>query len=444
MKKGNKSKKFFSLAVITTLFVGSSASVVTAAEPKVGSTCTKVGAFYDTPNKRYVCNTEGKKKVWRVWHSSGKSAPASKPSTTPKKTNFKAPIPISLPAKQDGAITFVNALEKYADIPQVAWQNVQDTIAKNPDVNIPISFYVGPNTTLNTVGGESRIKEIVQRQAKLWSGFAKTTLYAIYAYNAQDEKITEQKFLSDFKSRGYNNSNPEFSAGPIRALAGNCQNTISPGKFSGEITNCRGANSGSYTGSSDSFLQLGQSEESGFFFTDGGIIGHEFLHAVQAAQWIGTPNCGSDCGRSNKSNQEFSPCWLFEGGPNSVGPMVSSRTIGDYLTYRKTLPYSQGPTTITDYTQPSLRNYLFNQSAPTCYQNGELYSQGYAVGAIATETLVAIAGPQAMMALFALGAEGQDFPTAFKNVYGISWSDASTILSKVLAAEYATFGSPPN
>jgi hypothetical protein len=53
------------------------------------------------------------------------------------------------------------------------------------------------------------------------------------------------------------------------------------------------------------------------------------------------------------------------------------------------------------------------------------------------EALVAIGGPQATMALFALGAEGQNFPTAFKNVYGISWSEASTILSKVLAAEYA-------
>jgi hypothetical protein len=50
MKKRNKSKKFFSLAVITTLFVGSTLNVVTAAEPKVGSSCTKVGAFYDTPN----------------------------------------------------------------------------------------------------------------------------------------------------------------------------------------------------------------------------------------------------------------------------------------------------------------------------------------------------------------------------------------------------------
>ena len=89
------------LAVATTVLMGSTLSVVTAAEPKVGSTCTKVGAFYDTPNKRYVCNTEGKKKVWRVWNAASQSAPASKPSTTPKKTNFKAPIPISLPAKQD-------------------------------------------------------------------------------------------------------------------------------------------------------------------------------------------------------------------------------------------------------------------------------------------------------------------------------------------------------
>jgi len=41
------------------------------------------------------------------------------------------------------------------------------------------------------------------------------------------------------------------------------------------------------------------------------------------------------------------------------------------------------------------------------------------------------------MALYSLGAEGQDFPTAFKNVYGISWDEASTIIAKVLAKEYS-------
>jgi len=123
--------------------------------------------------------------------------------------------------------------------------------------------------------------------------------------------------------------------------------------------------------------------------------------------------------------------------------MVSSNTLEDYLTFRKNLPYGQGPTNVTDYTQTSLQNYLVNQLPSTCYQNGDLYSLGYTVGALASEALVAIAGPQAMMALFSLGAEGQDFPTAFMNVYGISWSDAARILSTVIAKEYEKFGPPP-
>jgi hypothetical protein len=68
---------------------------------------------------------------------------------------------------------------------------------------------------------------------------------------------------------------------------------------------------------------------------------------------------------------------------------------------------------------------------------------GYTVGALTVEALVAIGGPQAVMALYSLGAVDQDFETAFQNVYGISWADASTILSKVLGAEYQTFGPAP-
>ena len=113
------------------------------------------------------------------------------------------------------------------------------------------------------------------------------------------------------------------------------------------------------------------------------------------------------------------------------------------MNFRKGLPYGWGPTTITDYTQASLKDYFYNQSAPSCYQNGALYLLGYSVGALTTEALIAIGGPQSVMAIYSKGAEGEDFATAFRSVYGISWSEASTILSKVLAAEYATFGAPP-
>ena len=365
-------------------------------------------------------------------------------SAMPEAETFKAPIPISLPASQAGPINFTNVVDKIDEIPETAWTNVQNTIASNQPVSIPTTFYIGPTTKLDVIGGQPRIQEIIDREAQLWNGFSNTTLYAIYVYNAEDVPAAEEKFLIDYASKGYDNSNPEYSAGAIRALAGNCQQTDAPGQFSGAISDCRGANSGSYTSSSDSYLQLGQTgTNDDFYVTNGGVIGAEFLHATQAAQWIGAPDCGEGCFRSAKSNFEFSPCWLFAGGANSVGPMVSSDTLEDYLTFRKNLPYGQGPTTVTDYTQTSLQSYLVNQLPSTCYQDGDLFSLGYTVGALATEALVAIAGPQAMMALFSLGAEGQDFPTAFMNVYGISWSDASVILSKVVAKEYEKFGPPP-
>ena len=114
-----------------------------------------------------------------------------------------------------------------------------------------------------------------------------------------------------------------------------------------------------------------------------------------------------------------------------------------YQLSRKNLPYGQGPSNVTDYTEASLLNYLVNQSSRTCYGNGDLYRLGYTVGAITVEALTAIGGPQAVMAMYSLGAEDVEFATAFQKVYGISWNDGSKILAKVLAAEYATYGAPP-
>jgi len=365
-------------------------------------------------------------------------------SALSKAEPFKAPIPISLPAAQTGPINFTNAVDKVEEIPGAAWTNVQNTIASYQPVSIPTTFYVGPTTKLDVIGGQPRIQEIIDREAQLWYGFSNTTLYAIYVYNAEDVPAAVKQFLSDYASKGYDNSDPEYSAGAIRDIAGNCQQTDAPGQFSDAVSVCGGANSGSYPSSTDSYLLLGQTgiNEDSDFTTDG-VIGAQFFAVTQAAQWFATPDCGEGCSGPSNSSVDFSPCWLNAGGAHSVGPMVSSNTLEDYLTYRKILPYSQGPTTVTDYTQTSLQNYLVNQTPSTCYQNGDIYSLGYTVGALASEALVAIAGPQAMMALFSLGAEGQDFPTAFMNVYGISWSDASVILSKVVAKEYEKFGPPP-
>jgi len=474
------------LSLLLGLLVITGSTVPTAgmaAITKSGATCSKAGAVSLAAGLKFTCIKSGKKLIWDKGVATPKptttqsaapaptqsaapaptqsaaptptqsAAPAPKPSAAPAKVSFKAPMPITLPVPQNGLITFSNILDHIADIPGTSYQRVQDVIAANSPVTVPNSVYIGPTTTIYVNGGVPRIQQILAREQQLWNGFTQPSFYAMYIYNAADEPVTEQKFTADFMAKGYNYKSAEYLNGPIRAMAGNCSQQLSPGKFTGPLTECRGANSGGYVDSSDSFLHLGQSANSANDpnTSDGVVIAHEYNHSVQGGQWINNPLCRdpsgagerSVCNRNSMANQGFSACWIFEGLPTAVGSAVAETSFASYMNFRKGLPYGWGPTTITDYTQSSLRDYLFNQSAPTCYQNGPLYLLGYSVGTLTTEALIAIGGPQSVMAIFSKGSEGEDFATAFQSVYGISWSDASTILSKVLAAEYATFGPPP-
>ena len=365
---------------------------------------------------------------------------------TPTATPFAAKIPIALPAPQGtgpNAITFANILDHVAEIPKAAWTRVQQTIAANSEVPLEVVINLGPNTQFDVIGGKARIREVLARTARLWSGFAQSGYISVIAYNAKDEPWAEQNWAEIAKARAYTPSDVKFRRGAIR---GNCQSSTSPGVFSGPVTSCGGADAGAVFGSNDAVMALGQLGGSNdIFLTSGGGVGHEYTHTAQAGNWIGHSECmiGGICNRTRMANHGFSPCWLHEGQPQAAGVAAAFEKLADYLNYAESRPYGWGPTTVTDYSQPSLRDYLYNQTAVTCYKNGALYLLGYSVGALATEALIAIAGPQATMALFALGANGQDFSTAFENVYGISWEQGATILSKVLAAEYATFGPPP-
>ena len=461
-------RKYLSVIVASIFIATSIASGAQAASPvapKIGSACTKVGATFDTLKMRFVCNLEGKKKVWRQWKPPApkSSTPASTQGSTPATTQGSAPaptksvapfvakIPISLPVAQSTdpkGITFANVLDHISEIPKVAWQKTQDVIAANPATPATKNVVlVGPNTQLDVVGGLPRIQEVLARSEKLFAGFTQVKSFYLLMYNAKDEPWAEQTWTTT----GTDNKYLDVK-GSIRRIAGNCQQTLSPGVFSGAVSNCRGADSSAISNSDDAILtfgQGGQGASSDPMITTGAVVGHEYNHSVQAAQWIGHPKSyctpetyNPDCFRSASANS-FAPCWLIEGQGNSLGWMATAETFDIYTSLIKGRPYNAGPTTITDYTQTSLQKYLYDQIPNKCIEDGQLYALGYSVGGQAVEVLTAIAGPQSTMALYALGAGGQDFATAFKNVYGISWSDASVILSKVLAAEYATFGPPP-
>lgn len=457
-------KRLLALASTSLLFASVLSLPSSGAQgAKIGSICLKSGIVSKIGNTKVVCVKNGKKLLWiKVSESSKQTSVTPNPSSSPSPTTtptpsptptvkaeiFKASIPISLPVNSIGSITFSNAASNFAQIPQIAWQNVQDVLKRNTPVeNVNNDLHIGPNTKIVTVGGLSRVKEILSRTQRLFSGFTQVKNFSLLIYNSKDEPWAEKEWETFAKERNYFKGEIE---GEKRRIAGNCQTTVSPGVFSGSVEDCRGADSSAIQNKDDAVLTLGQSNS-----TDSGdhgeIISHEYVHAVQAGQWIGNPKVycteatnSPDCFRSHWVNNTV-PCWLNEGSAHAMGHLLSGDSFADYRKLRENLPFNQGPTTVTDYSESSLKSFLFNQEIGDrgCISNGAIYRLGYSVGALTVEILTAIGGPQAVMSIYSLCAEGSDFPTAFQKVYGISWSEASGILAKTLAAEYATYGPPP-
>lgn len=461
---------------VSMIFIASSLTLVqaNAAVPKKGGACSKLGSYGDTPGTRYVCVKSGKKKVWAVWNrpssnnqgqatnqGSSQSSGTKSASTqifgsscttdgdmkvvdgkryvcegtnrtnnfkwdkgTP--TSFKAPMPITLPVAQTGSITFANALNHISEIPTVSWQRIQDIIDASPDVNVPHQLLVGPNTTTVTKTLEEKI---LSREFKLWNGFQQTKYLTVIAYSYADMNWAATTHDKVSKERKYPTAQ-DPNIGTNRA------------KQSCDIPslNCDAGNAGQAEGTDEAIQFLGVTTAYPWDPTQNGMVGHEYTHTLTSAQFNGTAAVNT-----NYYQQNFTPCWLNEGFSNASGIGVSAANLQQYLSTRdyNVARYSALPSNFQGFSATGLKEVLYSQvsnhNAPnSCYGGlGPIYKLGYSIGFAATEALFAIGGPQSVLALFSRGAMGDTFSEAFKNVYGITWDEGSTILGQILAAEYA-------
>ena len=113
--------------------------------------------------------------------SNDAAAPTATPTATPEE--LEAVIPISLPVAQDKKITFANAEKSFEEIPQTAWQNIQDAIHDNAAVDIPTTIVIGPNTDTTV----EQITSLLQMEYRLWNGFQQPPSFGGLVYNAIDE-----------------------------------------------------------------------------------------------------------------------------------------------------------------------------------------------------------------------------------------------------------------
>lgn len=341
------------------------------------------------------------------------------------------PIPITLPVKPVGAITFANIEEHVSEVPAAAYKALQDVYAANAQPVVPTNVLLGPNTKL-PIDLPATLKKI----QKLWAGFRQPVSYNALVYNFTDKAWA---LKADAKV-------------PVVVANGG---TKGPASMSGVIEqcatdNCGRGNSGISDAKGNGYgqFQIMESQwDPNGWASQGSVFGHEYTHSVQAAQFLGNSNVGKPVsqerakyGLDNSPSGLFQgvlPCWMTEGMAQFNGPAVMAPTFDFYMKWRGSQAMAKEVPQFTDYSAKSLQNFYLTGTPPKCLPPAPVYEMGRTTGALAIEALAAIAGPQASMAVVTLMGRGQSYDQAFKSVYGITWADAAPIIARVVAAEYA-------
>ena len=350
-------------------------------------------------------------------------------SSSASQAATKNPIPITLPVKPVGAITFANIEQNVSEVPSAAYKSLQDVYAANAQPKIPLTVLMGPNTV-----NPSDAKVALGKIAKLWSGFRQPVSYHALVYNFKDKAWA---LKVDAKV-------------PVVVATGGSRGRASMSGVIEQCTTnqCGSANSGISDAKGSGYGQFQVSSgENGPYQLMGGVFGHEYTHSVQAAQFLGNANVNKPVSKEREKYgldnspsglfQGVLPCWMSEGMANFNGTAVVAPTFDKYMEWRKDAPRSQQTPDFTDFSAKSIQNYLLTNKPPKCLPPAGIYLMGYTIGALVVEALSAIAGPQGAMAVVTLLGRGQTFEQAFKSVYGISWAEAAPILARVVAAEYA-------
>ena len=143
----SKCRTYVVLVVATALMIGSTVSSVSAAAPKVGSACKKIGTLFDTPGTRYVCNKEGKKLVWRLWNPGA----SQNTSTAPAPTQSTKPA-TSTASQQDAPPSIQKiSLSSFVNLAQAAMSNSENGIPQVDTSNTVKTSAASKNNLANFI-----------------------------------------------------------------------------------------------------------------------------------------------------------------------------------------------------------------------------------------------------------------------------------------------------
>jgi hypothetical protein len=372
-------KGFHPISLMVAIVLLASTSTAYAAI-KSGASCTKLGAISTSAGKKYTCVKKGKKLVW----NKGVAIAEPKPAV--------ASDPIA-------PTSFDNLLERYKGIGPTVWKEAQALSNAGTQIS-EFEIQIGPNTT--PAPGVSKPLTYLSRISKLWSNYTQPTKTKVFLFNFNDVSWVQQK---------------------NRDLGGSIH---TPETIGGACTSAENCSSfgGAYNGVGQLYIgvQIKSFDDYSIGFVRGNF-GHEYTHTVQYTA-LNAP-----------ANVKL-PCWYAEGQPQVPGQTLGFETQANYLKSRTSWT-SKSPGILGDYSPDSiLKFYALTGGSGTGTCNADYRPRVYDVGYMTVEALASIKGIQSTMDVVVGVGKGMTFDESFKNVYGISWAEASPILAKVVSAEF--------
>jgi hypothetical protein len=134
-------------------------------------------------------------------------------------------------------------------------------------------------------------------------------------------------------------------------------------------------------------------------------------------------------GKTQSPPPVLMPCWYSEGQPQAVSIPTVAKSAEDYVRIRKGW-MTDNKWLLKDYEPETIQEFLRNNmKTPSCPSS--TYPMVASLGFIVMDSLVAIGGIDKTFDVLAARADGFSFEDSFKKVYGISWDEASVVLSRV-------------
>jgi len=442
---------------------------------KAGASCSPLGKKVIQSGSEFRCVKSGKKLVWKEFR---KVAPVPTISPTPKSSSTPSPSPTitvtPTPSPSESATTtgsssptptplpsptqitkpittpeilwsrgtngvfpieqqvweiptvipasWQDVYEKRIGIPYQAWLAVSRNISANSSKLGKVEILTGPNTVPNF----SNIKLPMELVSRAFPTAKNVTSLRIFVFNFKDSMWADETF-----KRLYTDETTSFKNRYSNAVSDVCPKdrqvcyaqAFVDSKYEGIIL--------------QGMTDIGSREQLNQTYSDyarsflGINIAHEYFHTVQRVilgdrwtQRIYTP-----------------PSWFIEGSAVFIeGAVLNLESFNGLMRFRAVdskVLYTDCP---YEYcVKASYERVLDFLSMSHSERNWENfpYAMKYEMSARTVEILVALKGPESLIALMENMATGKTFEQAFEFVYGISYETAKPIIASIVADQFA-------